>query len=1156
MSAAVQTHDDDGSVDPIGPNQTETPKQGDHHVFTANQPIAFDAAAVERVRINAAAVQRRARSIGARRTFKKIWQLVALLMGLRFLDDTTLTGADTEGRVRRLCAQTVSAIDSAALTALGFDPHEIHEAAACVYSKYYEVARSALPAHIHLAVVTTAFPDVGLQLAQRIAQIENEYSRGIREFDVVIDVELVLTEQWDALYHEVCAYRAACGPDGKMKVILSVGNINRLERVAKASRVAMMAGADCIKTSTGKDKNYQATLAAGLVMLRQIRWFWLTYGIKVGFKPAGGIRKAKQLLHWIALVKSELDDQLRETENFTTWLDPAWLRIGASSLRRDIEAQIFHLMTGRYPDRSHRRRIDWSRVESRFDPETVQAAYQELVFGSALENDARELAWISSHEGQFGHYIGGAWVEAGSHFPTMRPSRGEKLANIGVGTKKHVDDACRAAKAAFPSWSGLTNFQRSKFLYAIARTIADNKRTLAVLDAIENGKPIREAKIDVALCVRHFNYYARMAMLGTNPSLGVIACIIPWNFPLLMFAWKVAPALAAGNTVVLKPAETTSLSVLRLMGLLHDQSILPGGVLNIVTGDGSTGRHLVANTIPSKIAFTGSTEVGQLIREATAHRPVLLTMELGGKSPFIVCADADIDSAVEGVINAIFYNGGQVCCAGARIFVHESIRKEFMRRLHLRMKALRIGDSLEKGVDVGAINSRDQYEKISSMIALAPEGSVWQDLSCPIPEGGNFIRPTTIEVEPTHTLAQEEIFGPVVVVMSFADPMEAIALANETHYGLAASIWTQNGELALALAGAIKAGTVWINCTNCFDGGAGFGGEKMSGFEREGGPEGLRAVTHLVWDGEVTPFPELEAGVATIPMNDRYDRTTRIDRTYKFYTGNKERRPDGGRTFFVQDHTGRVIARVGDGNRKDLRDMVATATGAAASIESLTGHQQGQILEYLAEHLQARSEEMAEVIHWSTGNPMPHARFEVDTSIQLLWYWAAQADGYTGTVQNTATDFVVTAHNGPNGVMGIRAPDTFPLLGFVAAVAPAVAMGNAVVAIAGAHPLPALELIRSLRDSDVQPGALGILTAEDPDALAVQLAGNYDEVRAFWSFSTNRAKDIRTGSAWNMKRIWITDGDTFDWLGAQARSDEFLWSATQVKNVWLPQSAA
>src|SRR5687768_7685502 len=477
---------------------------------------------------------------------------------------------------------------------------------------------------------------------------------------------------------------------------------------------------------------------------------------------------------------------------------------------------------------------------------TVAEIFETMEYGPAPESDSPARAWLSSHNGTFGHFIGGAWTKPGQTFEVIDPSSTRPLARTTQGSAEDVDAAVGAARKAFPAWSRLTPHARARHLYALARMVQRNSRLFAVLESMDNGKPIRETRdLDIPLVARHFYHHAGWAQLretefaGYGP-VGVVGQIIPWNFPLLMLAWKIAPALAAGNTVVLKPAEFTPLTALAFAEIAA-MAGLPAGVLNIVTGDGETGKLLVDHADVDKIAFTGSTEVGRVIRRATAGSGKKLSLELGGKSPFVVFDDADLDSVVEGVVDAIWFNQGQVCCAGSRLLAHEGIAERLYAKLRGRMERLRVGPPLDKAVDVGAIVAPVQLERIKGLVERGVEegAAIWQP-SWACPTDGYFYPPTLFTgVSPSSMIAQVEIFGPVLVSMTFRTPSEAVALANNTPYGLAASVWTENINLALDVAPKLDAGVVWINSTNLFDASAGFGGYRESGYGREGGREGM-----------------------------------------------------------------------------------------------------------------------------------------------------------------------------------------------------------------------------------------------------------------------------------------------------------------------------
>jgi aldehyde dehydrogenase (NAD+) len=463
---------------------------------------------------------------------------------------------------------------------------------------------------------------------------------------------------------------------------------------------------------------------------------------------------------------------------------------------------------------------------------------------------SRELAEIVTIQPRYGLFIGGRFLPPLSkrHFPTINPATEERLAEVAEADQKDVNRAVRSAREAFGDWGAMPGKERAKLLFRVARMVQERARELAVLESLDGGKPIREARdVDLPLVAAHFFYYAgwadklEYAFPGLDPEpLGVAGQVIPWNFPLMMLAWKLAPALATGNTVVLKPAETTPLSALHFAQLLQEAG-LPPGVVNIVTGAGETGAALVNHPGVDKVAFTGSTAVGKLIRKQLAGTGKRLTLELGGKAAHVIFEDAPVDQAIEGVINGIFFNQGHVCCAGSRLFVQESIHDRFVDKLKRRLATLRVGDPLDKNTDVGAINSAEQLARISELVETGrEEGAEIYQPPCELPRNGFWFVPTLFTgVSQSHRIAQEEIFGPVLTIMSFRTPEEAVEKANNTPYGLSAGVWTQKGSRILWMADQMKAGVVWANTYNKFDPASPFGGYKESGFGREGGRHGL-----------------------------------------------------------------------------------------------------------------------------------------------------------------------------------------------------------------------------------------------------------------------------------------------------------------------------
>lgn len=788
---------------------------------------------------------------------------------------------------------------------------------------------------------------------------------------------------------------------------------------------------------------------------------------------------------------------------------------------------------------------------------TITDIFHSMDYGPAPESDKPALEWLARHKASFGHLIDGAFTKVkGRQFEVTNPATGKPLAKVTQGSSADVDAAVRAARKALAPWRALGGHGRAKHLYALARAVQRNSRLLAVLESMDNGKSIRETRdIDIPLVARHFYHHAGWAQLletefAGYEGAGVVGQIIPWNFPLLMLSWKIAPALATGCTVVLKPAEFTPLSALAFAELAAEAGI-PKGVINIITGDGATGAALVEHPDVDKLAFTGSTDVGRIIRKATAGSGKKLSLELGGKSPFIVFADADLDSVVEGVVDAIWFNQGQVCCAGSRLLMQEGIADRLIAKLRARMETLRVGSPLDKAVDMGAIVAPLQLERIKSLVEQGQkEGAeMWQP-SWAVPKDGCFYPPTLFtNVAPSSTIAQVEIFGPVLVAMTFRTPDEAVALANNTPFGLAASIWSENINLALDVAPKVKAGVVWVNCTNMFDAAAGFGGYRESGYGREGGREGMWEYLKRSGGSGQQAVTKARRAAASRQLPAANAPTPRIDRTAKLYIGGKQARPDGGYSLRVTGASGKVIGEVGEGNRKDIRNAVEAARAAAGSWSRASGHARAQILYYIAENLSARSGEFSARIRALTGGD---GASEVDASIHRLFTYAAWADKWDGAVHNTPLRGVTLAMNEPLGVIGIGAPTAHPLLGFVSVVAPAIAAGNTVIAIPSElHPLAVTDFYQVLETSDVPAGVINIVTGHAAELTKV--LAEHDDIEAIWYFGDAAgAKACELASCGNMKQSWC-ESQLRDWTSAaDGEGREFMRHATQVKNIWIP----
>ena len=782
-------------------------------------------------------------------------------------------------------------------------------------------------------------------------------------------------------------------------------------------------------------------------------------------------------------------------------------------------------------------------------------------YGPAPEVNEPVVGWLDRHKDGFNHFIDGKFVAPleGKRFPVFNPAYETELAQVAQGSAADVDKAVKAARKAFKSWSALTGHERAIYLYAIARHIQKRERFLSVLETMDNGKPIRETRdIDIPLVARHFYHHAGWAELiesefpGEGP-VGVCGQIIPWNFPLLMLAWKIAPALAAGNTVVLKPAEYTPLTALAFAEICREVG-LPAGVVNIVTGDGVTGNAIVEHADIDKIAFTGSTEVGRIIREKTAGSGKKLSLELGGKSPFIIFEDADLDGAVEGVVDAIWFNQGQVCCAGSRLLVQEGVAEKVYAKLRARMANLRVGDPLDKSVDMGAIVDPVQLKRIQELVAKGEaEGATLFQANKGLPNRGCFFPPSLFtNVAPASTIAEVEIFGPVLVGMTFRTPDEAVAIANNSRYGLAASVWSENVNVTLDIAAKLKAGVVWINSTNMFDAAAGFGGYRESGYGREGGREGMAEYLKPIGDKPLKADEKISAKLSPLPVADEeISGLPSIDRTAKLYVGGKQARPDSGYSYTVLGPKGQPISQAGLGNRKDIRNAVEAA-GKAGSWGGATAHNRAQVLYYVAENLSSRAEEFEARIIAMTGVSAKAAAEEVAVSIRRTFWYAAQADKFDGAVHATKSRHVTLAMNEAFGNMGILCPDEAPLLGFVSLVMPAIAMGNRVIVVpSSSHPLAATDFYQILDTSDVPAGVVNIVTGER-DTLAKTLA-EHDDVAALWYFGSKAGSAmVEKASAGNLKPVWANQGIPRRWTEASAQGREFLRRATQVKNIWVP----
>ena len=782
---------------------------------------------------------------------------------------------------------------------------------------------------------------------------------------------------------------------------------------------------------------------------------------------------------------------------------------------------------------------------------TILESFDKLDYSEALESSSEAQKWLEDNGRRFGQFINGKFISQkdAEIIASLDPSNGDLLANIEIASDSQLNTAVKAARQAQPNWQALGGHGRAKVLYALARLIQKNARLIAVLETLDNGKPIRESRdIDIPLAIRHFYHHAGWAQLQEKEfksyeSIGVVAQIVPWNFPLLMLSWKIAPALAMGNTIVFKAAEQTPITAMYFAHLCQ-QAGIPSGVINMVNGDGVVGASLAAHEGIDKVAFTGSTAVGQSIRKSTAGQGKKLTLELGGKSAFVVFEDADLDAAVEGLVDSIWFNQGEVCCAGSRLLVQAEVAEKLHLKIKARIKQLRLGLPLDKSIDLGSLVSKTQFERVSQMVkdGLKHGGEYFQ--ACDIDAEKNLYPPTLItDIDSSHPLAQEEIFGPVLVSMTFRTQSEAVALANNSRYGLAASVWSENINRAMDVAPKIKAGVLWINCHNQFDASCGFGGVKESGFGREGGKEGLYEYLKPRY---LSPVKNLRSKKTNSNKNQS------IDRTLKFYIGGKQVRPDGGHSIETFNANGTLAAVVGSGNRKDIRNAVNAAV-KATSWSSQSGHGRAQILYFLAENLAVRESEWIERLETLCGISNENAKAEFDESISRIFSYAAWADKYDGAVHSAPYRGVTMALPEPIGVLAQVAPENQPLLTTISLIAPAIAMGNRVILIpSDSFPSVALELVQTFETSDIPPGVINIVTG-DKSELSHQLVG-HAEVDGVWCWSdSNNIAKVETISAMDLKRLWVhIDGDR-DWLDSnQGEGLEFLRNATEVKNIWTP----
>jgi len=806
--------------------------------------------------------------------------------------------------------------------------------------------------------------------------------------------------------------------------------------------------------------------------------------------------------------------------------------------------------------------------------------FNTMPYGPAPESPAAATAWLDEHQRKFGLFIENTWKfpKDAEYYPSLNPATGELLGDSVQAGPEDVDEAVAAARRAFDDWSHTPGSVRARYLYAIARNIQKHHGLLALLESMDNGKPLRESRdIDVPLLARHFYYHAGWAQLMETElrdyqPIGVVGQIIPWNFPLLMLGWKIAPAIAMGNTVVVKPNSFTRLSSLLFAEIITEAG-LPPGVVNILTGDDHVDELIFTHPEIDKIAFTGSIEAGRKLRRQTAGSGKRLSLQMSGKSPFIVFEDADLDGAIEGVVDSIWFNQGQAHSAGSRLLLQENIETEFIDKLKSRMGKLRVGDPLDKCIDIGAIIDQSHWDTIDRWVQIGVnEGGELFQPEIRIPKNGCFYPPTLITgLEPASEVVQEEILGPVLVSLTFRSPAEAVELANNSRYGLTASVWSQSIDLALDVVGKLKAGTVWVNSVHLFDPASGFGGYRESGYAREGGKEGLYDYLRVIRkdrphpkykpsdaDGDQPAWGDHTPSQLTMPLEGWEDKKgiPRIYRTPKMYIGGKQVLPDRTYTYAVLSPTGDVVGMVGDGNRKDIRDAVEAAYAASMADPGWAtskGYKRSQYLYFIAENIYARRDDFVRRIMDMTGRSQTSAQAEVEFAVEQLFTYAAWADKYGGAIQETILKGITIAVNEPVGVIGIACPDEFPLLAFVSLMAPAIARGNTTVIIPSMkYPLFVADFYQVLDTSNVPPGVVNIVTGNRDHLMKTLI--QHEAVDAVWYFGTEEGSyHVEYESAVNIKRSWVNYGIQPDWTDPKESSGfEFLYQATEVKNIWIP----
>ncbi|KAK7107473.1 aldehyde dehydrogenase family 16 member A1-like [Littorina saxatilis] len=815
-------------------------------------------------------------------------------------------------------------------------------------------------------------------------------------------------------------------------------------------------------------------------------------------------------------------------------------------------------------------------TSARASANNVQTIFENMNYGPAADTDNVAKAWLDDHKRQFGHFINNEWCKSENGTPCQahNPATGELLATVIDATESDVEKASKAAKAAFQTWSKLSDNARARHLYSITRHVQKHQQLFSVVETLDTGRVMRESRdIEVPQAVRLLYHYTGSAQLcstelqGYKPY-GVVAVLPSFARPLVSMVQRVAVALATGNTVVICPSPATPLSAL-LFAEVCKEAGLPAGVINVVTdGRECGGMHkLVLREEVDKVAYAGTTREGQMVRQLMAGRGTSLSLELSGRSPMVVFDTADLDSVVEGVVDAGWGYAGQLNTSVSRLLVQESVEKSLTQKLCKRLQNVKVGNSLEKNQDVGALAGEGlQLDLVRQLVEEAKqEGAQVFQASTENCTRGTFYPPTlVVGAQTASRIVYEDVQGPVVCLIPFRTAKEAIAIANNSTLAMAASVWTENVSLAMEVTAGLQAGTVWINSHNTVDAAAGFGGAKQSGSGRVGSRRGLLEYVQPSWAQREAPGAQglnLHTFGSTVgprpsdaaAVGGASGDSPAIDQTHKLYYGGVQKRPDGQYSRPVLTSDGKVMGQVSEATRKDVRNAVEAAGKAVAGWSKRPGHNKAQILYYIAENMELQKNNLAECIEVMTGQAKGQGQKEVELALERLFFWAAYCDKYGGSVQEVPMYGTVFETNESVGIIGVACPDAQPLLSFVSLFAAAISRGNAVIMIPSEkHPLAAIQLYQVFDTSDLPGGVVNILTG-NKDHLTRVLSEHHD-VQAVWYFgSAEGSKFVEHAAAENVKRTWVNNGHERDFATpCQGQGEEFLFQSTQPKTVWIP----